>query len=204
MIGFHIQNSPPDWPRAVSKLPAGAPVKFCFGVERSSEALEANPDAYTWYRWLGDQHLPSSNYEAHARAWLNNFIDGSFKREAGFVDYTQEYNETLANSQSAEEKARWIALHTAMAKVWAEEYRTGGLAHIKLILCEAAIGNDIPIEIARASVQYDALLGYHPYQVCRLTGRAANFWKVGSSFDAARDVRFDGRAPVFAAPVSTK
>ena len=142
MIGFHIQNSPPDWPRAVSKLPAAAPVKFCTGVERSSEAWEANPDCHPWYRWVGPQPLPAADFEAHARAWLNNFIDGTFRREAGFVDYTQEYNETLANSQSAEEKARWIALHTAMAKVWYG--RAAAQGHEEADTKRSALDDDTP------------------------------------------------------------
>src|SRR5210317_2265294 len=105
MISFHIQNSPEDWPRAVAKLPASAPVKMVYGVERCRESKAANPNAKTWYRWVGDQPLPSGNYEAHARAWLNQFVDGTFRREAQHVDYIGEYNETLANSQGPEEKA---------------------------------------------------------------------------------------------------
>lgn len=173
MIGFHIQNSPSRWPEAVQRLPAGAPVKLVFGVERAREAKAANPHCKTWYRWVGDQPLPASNFEAHARAWLNQFVDGTFRREAGNVDYIQEYNETFANSQDTEERRRWIALHTAMARVWHQEYRLEPeLAHIRMILAETAVGNDIPVEVAAAAAQYNALLGYHPYIVCRRNGGA--------------------------------
>jgi len=166
MIGFHIQNSPQDWPKAVAKLPAGAVVKFLFGVERCREAKQANPGIKTWYRWVGDQPLPpfGADFEQPARDWLNNFVDGTFRREAQYVDYIQEYNETFSNSQDASERIRWVSLHTAMAKVWYEEYRKEPeLAHIRMILAETAVGNDIPLDVAQAAVMYDALLGYHPY-----------------------------------------
>jgi len=57
-----------------------------------------------------------------------------------------------------------------MAKVWKERFRDvePRLAHIRIILCETAVGNDIPLDIARAAVKYDAILGYHPYTVCRV------------------------------------
>ena len=169
MIGFHHQNPSNNWPAANARLVAGTPVKMVFGVERCRETKATNPGVKTWYRWVGSQPLPSGNYEQHARQWLNQFIDGTFRREAAHVDYVQGYNETLANSQSPEEKAQWIALHTALMKVWYQEYRKeSALSHIRFITCETAVGNDIPIEIARAAVRYDALLGYHPYAVCRV------------------------------------
>lgn len=191
MIGFHFQNSPNDWPLSVAKLPGNAMVKLLFGVERARESKVANPSVKTWYRWVGDQPLPYDNFEQHCRDWLNNFIDGTFRREAEHVDYIQGYNETLANSQPQEERDRWIALHTAMARVWYEEYRQEpSLEHIRIILCETAIGNDIPWQIAEAAQRYDALLGYHPYVVCRVgnlsTGGALSDTPFGIRHDAPR------------------
>ena len=133
---FHFQNSPSNWPTAVAKLPNNAMTKLLFGVERARESKAANPNVKTWYRWVGDQPLPHDNFEQHCRDWLNQFIDGTFRREAEHVDYIQGYNETLANSQSTDERNRWIRLHTAMAKVWYEEYRQeSSLEHIRIILC---------------------------------------------------------------------
>ena len=116
VFAYHFQKSPQGWPLAYAQLSGGLG-KFLFELERLREAKAANPKVKTWYRWVGAQPLPSSNFEQHARDWLNQFIDGTFRREAQHVDYIQEYNETLAASQSPEERARWIALHTAMAKV---------------------------------------------------------------------------------------
>ena len=112
MIGFHLQHSPRDWPEAVAKLPPSSMNKLVFDVQRARETKASNPNVKTWYRWVGEQPLPHDNFEQHCRDWLNQFIDGSFRQEAEFVDYVQGYNETLANSQGPEEKARWIALHT--------------------------------------------------------------------------------------------
>lgn len=236
MIGFHLQNSTPNWPDAVRRLPPGTPVKFVFGVERCREAKAVNPAIKTWYRWVGGQPMPSRaalaadenphaiwhnatvpesafgpmptrfsippslfasrsvvgpDYEAHARAWLNQFVDGTFRREAKHVDYVGEYNETLANSQSAEEKAAWLALHTAMAKVWFEEYRKEPeLAHIRMTLCATAVGNDIPIEFARAAVKYDALLDYHPYIFTEFGQVRPDDWRWYSGRWAAMDDQY--------------
>lgn len=191
MIGFHIQNSPRDWPAAVARLPAKTPVKMVLGVERCREAKAANPTVRTWYRWVGGQPLPSSNFEAHARTWLNQFVDGTFRREAAWVDWIGEYNETLANSQDAAEKARWLALHTAMAKVWAEEYRREPeLAHIRMTLCATAVGNDIPLAFARAAAHYGAILDYHPYIVCRDGEISPNDWRWYSGRWAFMDDEF--------------
>jgi hypothetical protein len=129
--------------------------------------------------------------EAHCIAWLNQFVDGTFRREAQHVTYIQEYNETLANSQSPEEKARWIELHSTMARVWHDKYRQEeALQHIRMILCETAIGNDIPWQIAEAAAKYDCVLGWHPYVVCRVGN-------VSSQLETRYPVRYDAPRAAF-------
>ena len=163
MIGIHLQNSTRDWPRVANRTPI---TKILFGVERSAEVH----NGLVWYRWVGHQPLPYSNFESHAEKWLRNFVDESFMKSAHNVDLINGYNETLANSQSAQERDRWIKLHTAMAKVWKERFRDVDerLSHIRLVMCETAVGNDIPLELARVSVEYDAVMGYHPYIACNV------------------------------------
>ena len=198
MISFHFQESPQGWPLSVAKLPSNAAVKFVFAAERARESKGVNSKVKTWYRWLGHQPLPHDNFEQHCRNWLNQFIDETFIRNnAEHINYIQEYNETLANSQDAAEKARWIELHSTMARLWHDEYRylilkdgSMPLAHIRMILCETAIGNDIPWEIAKAAQRYNALLGWHPYTVCRvgtIVMSALNASKAGTfRYDAPR------------------
>jgi len=171
MIGFHLQKRPRNWPDAVAKLPPNAMNKLVFGAQDARESRAVNPAVATWYRHVADQPLPYDNFEQHCRDWLNQFVDATFRSSdvAPYIVYVQEYNETLANSQDAAEKARWIELHSTMARLWHDEYRKEPeLAHIKMILCETAIGNDIPWQIAEAAQRYDAALGYHPYVPCRV------------------------------------
>ena len=169
MIGIHLQHSTRDWPATANTLADGGyghgkVTKLLFGVERALEVTSGQ----VIYRWVGHQPLPFDNFEDHAERWIRQFVDESFLKVAHKVHFINGYNETLANSQGVSERARWIALHTAMAKVWKERFRDvePRLAHIRLIMCETAVGNDIPVEIAAASVRYDAILGYHPYMSC--------------------------------------
>ena len=189
-FGPHMQNSLNNWPLTFARFKARGLAKFVYAAERGEEAKKVNPDGLVWYRWVGGQPLPTSNFEQHCRDWLNQFVDGTFEQKTSkHIDLLNEYNETLANSQSAEEKALWIKLHTTMAKVWAEEYRPR-FPWMRLVLCETAVGNDIPVEIARAAEQYDAVLGYHPYQVCRvgpvISAAVARTAAYGRRFDGPR------------------
>jgi hypothetical protein len=105
------------------------------------------------------------DYHRHAREFFASFVDESFRKEAPFINAVHEYNEYFSNSQSAEERARWIAWGQACVDVWRDEYRTQpDYAHIGLILGETAVGNDLPAAYAKLSHQYPWVhLGYHPY-----------------------------------------
>lgn len=109
--------------------------------------------------------LPTyETYKAHARAWLVRFVDGTFYRYAKHISAINGYNETLANSQTPLEKQAWLMMHTALMEVWATEFRTQPeLAHIRLAAMATAVGNDIPVEFARAAMKWDAIVDYHPY-----------------------------------------
>jgi len=112
-----------------------------------------------------------------ARDFFDTFIDGTFESLAHNVDYVEEWNEYFGNGMPAEERERFILWSRAVAQVWAEEYRTKpGLGHIRLILANTAVGNDIPIETARAAAYYDALLGYHAYWPTRNSETPADSW----------------------------
>jgi hypothetical protein len=71
-----------------------------------------------------------------------------------------------------------------VAEVWANEYRTQpGLGHIRLVLCNAAIGNWIDRRFAEIAVQYDALIGYHPYTAWGWDGKPKVRWGEDSPLD---------------------
>jgi hypothetical protein len=112
-----------------------------------------------------------------ARDFFDTFIDGTFESLAHNVDYVEEWNEYFGNSMPAEERQRFVLWSQAVAQVWAEEYRTRpGLGHIRLILANTAVGNDIPIETAQAASDYDALLGYHAYWPTRNNETPSDSW----------------------------
>lgn len=164
---FHFQEPTTDWPQSVAKLPSGYVIKSIDNVQMLSEVKQVNPGLETSLRHYYQNQNPAATLEenkASARYFFSTFIDGTFMDHAHNVNYISEWNEYFANSQEHPERQRFIDWSRAAAIVWANEYRIQpDLAHIKLILADTAIGNDIPIETAQASVDYDAIIGYHPY-----------------------------------------
>jgi hypothetical protein len=165
-VGFHAQGNVDDWPDAVRRLPTDAPYKVVDGVQRCVEAKGVNPGVYTVVRHHVHEQNPAGDKRQKAREFFASFVDNTFKQLAWAVDAVGEWNEYFANSQSQAEKDEWIAWAQACVDVWRDEYRVQNeYAHIDLILAETAIGNDIPIELARMS--HDnypwCILGYHPY-----------------------------------------
>jgi len=163
---FHFQSSVPDWPRAVAVLPAGNVVKAIDNVQLLSEAKAHNSGVLTvlrhWYDggqvFGGDESIN----EERARFFFDTFIDGTFEQHAHNVDFVEEWNEYNATSHNPQEIAERVRWAEAVAKVWALEYRPR-FPHIRLVLANTAIGNDIPWEVARAATDYDAVLSYHVY-----------------------------------------
>jgi hypothetical protein len=144
-------------------------------VQMLAEAKAHNPGVKTILRHWYDKGQQPANTDGEneqlARIFFDSFIDGTFtdgetagNNHAASVDFVEGWNEYFGNTQSVEEKTRFISWARAAAKVWATEYKTrAGLEHIRLILANTAIGNDIPLEVARASIEHDAVLGYHCY-----------------------------------------
>jgi hypothetical protein len=130
-----------------------------------AEAKAHNLGIVTILRHWYDPDQRPANTDAEneqlARIFFDSFIDGTFKdgetagnNHAESVDFVEDWNEYFANSQNVEEKTRFISWARSAAKIWATEYRTQtGLGHIRLILANTAIGNDIPLEVARAAVE---------------------------------------------------
>ncbi len=101
-----------------------------------------------------------------SREFFATFIDDTFSQYAVHVDYVLGFNEYFANSQTEAERAAWVSQARAMAHVWVNEYRTiPAFSHIRLVIANVAVGNDVPIGIA--SVYWDyrpaVVVGYHPY-----------------------------------------
>lgn len=168
MIGFHLQRPINGWLDAVAKLPPSTPIKFIDNVQALAEIKAHRGDLFTVLRHFYDnRQIFGGDYEHRknvAREFFATFIDGTFDNYAHAVDAIEDWNEYLANSQNTTERNERILHAKAMADVWKNEYRNQQkYAHIRLILANAAIGNDIPVEFAQIAQQYDCILGYHAY-----------------------------------------
>lgn len=170
-VGFHFQAPVNDWPRAAARLPAGTNIKAVDNAGILREAKAHNRRLRTILRhWYDHGQIFGGSYDQNkgrAREFFHSFIDGTFFRDKFYetTDLIEEFNEYLANSQNDAERADRVRWATAAADVWLNEFRRrdARLAHIRLVLANAAIGNDIPLGIAQAAVQFDAVLGYHNY-----------------------------------------
>jgi hypothetical protein len=166
---IHLQKTVPNWPEAIARLPDKSLFK---AVDEGSEfagVKAINPHIKTVLRhhYDPDQVFGGSwddNLD-RARAFFETFIDGTFKdRYAEDTDYIEEWNEYLANSQNAQELFERELWAEAAAWVWKNEYRVQPeLSHIKLVLCNAAVGNWISKRFAEIAQLYDCAIGYHPY-----------------------------------------
>ena len=165
MIGFHYQGNSDNWPDAVRRLPPGAPVKFVDGVQRAVEAKKINPDVHVNIRHHVHEQNPSGDYHEHARKFFASFVDDSFRKVAWAVDSVGEYNEYFSDSQTDVERKRWINWIQACVDVWRDEYRSRpDYAHIDLTLAATAVGNNIPLAVAKiAQANPFCILDYHAY-----------------------------------------
>ena len=166
VLGGHLQEPVDNWVASARAFPVGSHWQF-FQVENASEAMNANPYLVCIHRyWVDhqDPYLFAEDKEQAARQLFDQFIDGTFLQHAWAVQYVCELNEYFANGEDAGNRQQKIEWCRAVAKVWATEYRTRPeLAHIRLVLCRTAVGNDIPLECAQIAVQYDCVLSYHGY-----------------------------------------
>lgn len=180
---FHMQSTVPGWLDAVAKLPAGVPVKAVNDYFMCRDIKARNPNVKTVFRHVYAPQQPSGNYDenlALARHFFSTFIDGTwFQQEIyKYVDYIEEWNEYLANTTAGDELAIWLSWNKAVQVAWNEQKAAHPeMAHIKLVCCNTAVGNSIPLEFARQVASYGNVLGYHGYthfDVYSLIGKLLN------------------------------
>jgi len=129
-----------------------------------------------------------------ARDFFRTFVDGTFEQYAHNVDAIEEWNEYNATSHTGQELAERIAWADAVSWVWKNEYRTvPKLAHVRLVLGNVAVGNDLPWEYARFAAERDAILGYHPYIPWRNKEPMVNEWQYYSGRWSYMDAAFRSR-----------
>lgn len=173
MIGAHFQTAVQDWPDAVKLLPAGTWCKVIYDQHMCRDIKATNPGVKVVFRYIDSPQTPSPDYNecvVRARQFFAKWIDGTFWEQQLYkhMDAVEEWNEYLANSQDAAERQMWLTWCKAVNDVWTNEYRNnpqfdGKLSHIRLVSCNTAIGNDIPVEFARVVQEHDGILSYHNY-----------------------------------------
>lgn len=166
----HYQDSTPNHTDHFHLINPGC-IKAVMRPDILKEAKQINPAFFTILRHWDDslQHYDGnadySVWVGRARHWFSTHIDGTFMDNfAPFVDAVSWHNEIWANSQDDHERLERIVGTKAALDVWNNEYRRhADLAHIKLVVGEAAVGNWMPREIFELAISRDGILGYHPY-----------------------------------------
>jgi hypothetical protein len=141
--------------------------------------------------WYDNNYVFGGTYEENkqrARAFYQSFIDTTFMQNAHKVDFIEELNEYLASSHTGQELQDRLTWAKAVADVWKNEYRTKPeLAHIRLVLVNAPVGNDVANGFAQIAVQYDCVMGFHNYDHWINGTRDPGSWE----FYAGRFVKLD-------------
>lgn len=153
-------------------MPDGTCVKAVDRADILRDVKAINPNIFTILRHWDDslQHYDGNTdravLEARARHWFSTHIDSTFRDQyADVVDAVSWHNEIWANSQNAAEVNERIAATWAAVNVWNDEYRPTFGRDIRLVIGEAAVGNDMPAEIAQTAIESDNIVGYHPYSL---------------------------------------
>jgi len=166
----HIQKPTPNWKNHLPLLVTGC-IK---AVDQGSclvEAKQTDPNLKTLLRhWADNLQHYDGNIDLNvwldrARHWFATHVDGTFLQHySPYIDGVSWHNEIWANSQNDHERLERIVGTKAAIQVWNQEYRSQArLAHIKLVVGEAAVGNWIPREVIEMAIKNDCLVGYHPY-----------------------------------------
>lgn len=166
---LHIQKTVENWDEVLSVLPSGCLVKVVDQGQLFRQVKAANPRLVTCLRHHYDsgQVFGGSWAELKDRAFefFSSFVDSTFLRDiAPYCDFVEDWNEYLANSQTAEEVEDRLNWARAAADVWFNRFRSRPeLAHIRLVLCNTAVGNWIDYRFAEIARIYDCAIGYHAY-----------------------------------------
>ena len=185
---IHLQKTVPNWLEAVARLPAGSCVLTVDQVQEAPAVKAANPGVTFALRHHYDTgQQPDGTFEQQkqrSREFFASFVDATFAEFATHVDYILGFNEFYADSQTQAERDRWTSQVRAHCEVWVNEYRTiPAFSHIRLVVGNTAVGNNLPIGIAQIYWDYRpaVVVGYHPYSHWHMEPgegpiRAANDW----------------------------
>jgi hypothetical protein len=188
----HFQQPVNKWLEAVGFLPDGFAIKAVDQVQLLAQAKDNKSGIKTCLRhWYDNNYVFGGTYEENkqrARLFFQSFVDDTFKQYASKIDFIEELNEYLASSHTGQELQDRLTWAKAVAEVWKTEYRTQpGLSHIRLVLVNAPVGNDIANGFAQIAVQYDCVMGFHNYDHWINGARDPGSWE----FYSGRFVKLD-------------
>lgn len=167
--GIHAQQPFLNWPNAAGHMRAGTWVKVIDNVQMLDEAKRRFPTLNTLMRhfdggWQRFEFPSHTERRQHVRAFLESFVDGTFRNLAHNVDAIEGWNEYNASSHNATEVAQRVEIVRAFCQEWASmKAEDRRLEKIRMVLGNVAVGNDLPLEAAQIIALYGNIAGYHPY-----------------------------------------
>lgn len=172
----HLQVPVPNWPDMLPHLPDDVVFKaFDGSVLREAKqkwtALGRDPKRLkTVLRYFFTEYFFSDSLSECVSWWTNHypkFIDGTYiSQYAPYVDFVESLNEHT-DSRMVTDKVLLkphLTTEQAAVQVWNSTYR-GKIVpdHVKLIIVNGPVGNDIPKEFFTLVIESDNVLGYHNY-----------------------------------------
>ena len=173
--GPHAQsNQIQNWPHAVGFMRDRAWFKLMDDVGMARDAKSANSKikvvARFWRDAMQQFSLNADETRQRARAFIGTWLNESFMEASPYIDAIEDFNEYWASSHTQEETAARILWVQVLLQVWEDDIlsdaRYDSLARIKWCLGNAAVGNDMPWQVAQAATDAASgphYLGYHGY-----------------------------------------
>lgn len=171
-IGPHMQtNRVNNWPEHIKHMTTRAVFKVVDDIGMCRDAKAANPEILTdvrfWVDWMQQFDNDINSTRKRARLFISQWLNESFREAAPFIDMVEDFNEYWAVSHTIEETNMRILWVQQLLWVWNNEILTQpenqGLRHIKWCLGNAAIGNNIPWQVAKMAYDGGHYIGYHAY-----------------------------------------
>jgi GH25 family lysozyme M1 (1,4-beta-N-acetylmuramidase) len=160
-----------NWPEHIKYMTEGSVFKIVDDVGMAKDAKIANPnilvDIRFWRDWMQQFDSSVQSTRTRARQFIASWLNESFREAAPYIDMVEDFNEYWAVSHTPEETSMRILWVEQLLWVWYNEIlpqpENSGLRHIRWCLGNAAVGNNIPWEVAKMAYDGGHYIGYHGY-----------------------------------------
>jgi lysozyme len=162
-------NNVPDWPDAVRMMADDAWTKIVDDVNMAVVVKDYHPQGNVlirfWRDWMQQFGLDWEWNKERARQFITTWLNESFFAMLDYIDAIEDFNEYWAASHTADETAARVMWIQALLTVWHKETlpKHPQLRKLRWVLGNAAVGNDMPWQVAQAACDYGHMLGYHGY-----------------------------------------